>query len=113
MNLTINRKKWSRGNVFPTEETSLLTERGHMCCLGFYCRKIGYTKSSIVDQATPQYIMPIKRKLKVLLTKSGRDNDLCGQLISANDSRILDEKDREKQIKKLMKEMNVDVTFIN
>ena len=51
MNLTIERDKWVRGGT--NEKSELLNSRGNMCCLGFYCRTLGFKAKTILDLATP------------------------------------------------------------
>jgi len=114
MNLTIDRKKWWRGKG--KEESSLLKKDGRMCCLGFYCRKLGYTKKDIYLKRTPESVCNFRENLNSLVTVDNRiksNNFACTELMVANDNILINDREREISITKWMKQIKVKVKFIN
>lgn len=50
-NLTIDRRRWKRGNP---DDSTLLTETGQMCCLGFLGRACGLSPDQLRQGASPK-----------------------------------------------------------
>ncbi len=106
MNLTIDRTKWLVGER--SSVSGLLREDGKMCCLGFYCKALGFTDAELLYKRNPGEfeIFPVKLH-----------PDIIYDLVQANDSSLGSEdwsiSRREEEITKLFKKMDVEVEFIN
>lgn len=105
----INRATWLRG-----EGSSLLDGQGKMCCLGFYSLACGLKPSDIEHQGSPGGVVQDQEDVKwktFLLYKDSSDSAVCLKLMSINDGADIDDKEREKDIKKIFKVAGVTVKF--
>lgn len=134
--LRINRKTWYRGFVSDSYLRRIKDQK--MCCLGFYCRSIGYTVRDILGLSTPQDLFSELSydKLKGLVNADGGNAYITQNLIEINDFEISTDKsinlvtlfkkdgsnyevklnseaDRERLIKQQFKLLKVDVEFFN
>lgn len=125
MKLVISRKRWLRGEGEDESKLYRSSDR-KMCCLGFYCRKLGLKVSEIKDITDPKalvlYSTPSRRKelLKqkiipewLLENDGGSDVE---QAIYFNDLEVSEfpektEKSREKRIKNIFAQHGVEVEF--
>jgi hypothetical protein len=128
MKLTIDRKKWLRGEG---SATSLLLRRGDgkMCCLGFYGLACGLKETDILGISNPNYLIAgfasVESHNRWVKAKKGGawlfdqtnpslwSND-CKMLMTINDAlpRCLSQKEREQKIKNIFAKHNVQVKFI-
>ena len=116
LNVTINRKKWKRGN--DGVGSALLTETGQCCCLGFVAKACGirlnqgYFDFRNLD-SDDLMLLPQKLRTTKFSFYSPTNTSLHNQLIFVNDSG--DDwhgKTREAEIKRLLKLANVNVKFV-
>ena len=110
MKLTINRKRWLRG-----DGSSMLLRSADkkMCCLGFYCRAVGFKPREIRDLGTPRWL--VKKwdaRLKGLVSKRVANTAVCTELMRENDAIEVEEPFREKRIAALFKRIGVEVRFV-
>lgn len=110
--LVIDRRKWLRGEGSDVSKLMRGSD-GKMCCLGFYCRMLGFSEDEMLWCADPQDLrdrtMADDAKLGWLLW--GRD--IVNELIEANDHLHLYETEREAKIACLFAEQGVEVRFVN
>jgi hypothetical protein len=113
--LKINRKEWIRGQG--SSNSALLTYTGQKCCLGFYClasKKI--TKKDIFGLESPSQVRDARSSragISKLLNSNGLNNDICYEMMETNDSKNLDDKERESKLTKLFKLIGTKVKFYN
>src|SRR5689334_10270078 len=97
--IVINRSTWIRG-IGCTD--SALLRRGKMCCLGFYAKACGVSDEQMDQIKTPRILLSIRGiQLPGLLCDFGgllSENDVTQALITANDTTIPDEPQREATI---------------
>lgn len=119
--LVIERDKWFRGHG---SECSMLldSETQKMCCLGFLALQSGYESKDISDikapvdmnlQEVPDNIM------SKLLEKAGSEYKLpikhtavCYKLMRINDYTEISETEREEQLTKIFKSIDIEVQFV-
>lgn len=122
MKLKIERRKWLRG-----EGRGVLyrPNDGRMCCLGFYCKAKGFSKTEMEGLSSPEELtydsaLDSKRikKIEALLEKTPEgyysdyiDNEICRSLVDINDDEKRSDTVREKMIKTRFKKIGVDVEF--
>lgn len=114
----IDRLTWIRGSI----ETALLTDKGKMCCLGFYSAACQVSNEALLHTADPHELDPASRKT---LRNVGADwlfgeDEYCdrnstatNELILCNDIRTATDEVREQNIARIFAENGVTVTFIN
>lgn len=123
--LVIQRSRWLRG-----DQPSYLKREsdGKRCCLGFYALQQGFTEVDILNLTTPAALamafkgeeLAKQRMSKLILGfPSGRfapfytDNEVCSNLMAANDRSYTNEATREKDLKVLFKSIGVEVEFVD
>lgn len=119
--LIIDRSKWRTGGIAYDEthgDTSLLNEKGNMCCLGFYCLQIGeISKNEILEIALPEDLNNVNVYDDAMLHLVNQDNLrntlFTTKAIDINDAEELTNEEREKNIQEHFKQIDVDVVFIN
>lgn len=120
MKLIIERSKWLHGEG--SEESRLLrSEDGKMCCLGFFALSCNLTPDHISDEPTPNEVGIRMWDQNVadwlwddasgLEAASYLSSD-CQALMDINDSVIITEDDREKQIATIFASRGVEVEFV-
>lgn len=125
-NLIIDRQKWGRGDR-KGKLLSSITDK--MCCLGFECRRLGFSKANILDVSLPShlphYIPTLRDLLPDWLVRSAGDvgflatvNDACVSATATEDdfdylSSVPNERFREEYIKTIFYMHDVNVEFIN
>ncbi len=119
--ITIDRSKWCRGGRFAgdgietaTDDTALLTAIKTMCCLGFFCHQAGVPKKELMGIGTPESI-PVKYHKKVTALvdgDDGADSSFTNAAMEINDSTMIDEKDRESNLKRLFAENSYRIVFV-
>jgi len=127
MKMTIRRRHWLRGNKDSqgNEADSVMrNENGHMCCLGFYALAKRFTVKEILYKSMPSTVAranPTKAyKLGSLVrqgfNKADYDDSVdCEIFAETNDlvgEDIFAEKQREKGLTRLFKEIGCAVTFV-
>lgn len=122
---TVSRKKWKRGGA---NDTSLLTETGQKCCLGFVCKQVGAKTDSLYQVTEPCCIassndfdvFPVIRELvKLKLLNHGtpyskdnfRNSEMCRRLIDVNDNDAIRGKEREKKLNNILKQFKAKWRF--
>jgi hypothetical protein len=131
MKLVIDRSKWLRGEG--GKDTSLYRPKdGKMCCLGFYCRSLGFGAAEMADEADP-YSLFLRTIADVGNTdaltewlvevehieEDGADEDLvCNSphtdaLIEVNDATEFTDGMREAFIKETFAKHGVEVEFVD
>ena len=121
----IDRAKWATGSSGYACDNHLLNDDGTMCCLGFFCNRVAKIKKdellNVYDpKLLPEDLIENKKALKGLVEKrewyhnSKRfDNtDICNALLNTNDDVSLNNKEREKAIAGLFKELGYKVKFV-
>lgn len=122
--LTIDRKKWGRGE---TGGSLLDGQTKKQCCLGFFALECGFNRKNIKNVSEPQELVNRKKinkekfdKLQPLLKKDYDHGDNIythskntGILMEVNDSIKLTDIEREEKIIKYFKKIGVKVRFIN
>lgn len=123
--LKINRAKWgigAQGGLLLNPKTE------KYCCLGFFCRQVGYKDADIKNISAPANfiwnlnvnekakITRIERLKQLLFIKGDkiRDNKVCQNLMAVNDSEskfYSNNAKRESRIKELFKKIGVTVKF--
>ncbi len=103
-------------------ESALLNNKGNMCCLGHLAKSCGLYNYEIKNVYTPgtfgydlnhkdSTLEKINNSVFKKLIFSGGDSKVCKELIAANDAYDINITQRKYKIKKLMKEIGVDVVF--
>ena len=122
MKLTIKRDKWLRGRLNSALYDS---DSKKMCCLGFFARECGLSQRAIRDIGSPSsvsFYLSLKKKPKKIFYRLLKDssgyhtlvnNNLCRRLMKINDNRHTSDEEKEKQIKKNFKKIDVEVKFID
>jgi hypothetical protein len=116
MKLTIDRKRWLRGES-SADSRLLRTSDMKMCCLGFLCLATGLTEDDIRQVATPGYLdAELPEQIKWLVeesqhggTKSSKE---AGYLMTTNDTDVLDEPAREQLLTTAFARHDIAVEFI-
>jgi hypothetical protein len=115
--LIIDRSKWRTGGASSNDVcglTQLLNIEGYMCCLGFYAKQIGcLSDGEIRGVRTPDdlRIKSVNRRMRDLINEDNRNNHFTDEAMSLNDSDMLDDEEREREIKHHFKFIGVDVIF--
>lgn len=132
--LKIKRRTWYRGHL----AYSFLrrVEDNKMCCLGFYCKHVGYKKKEILGVSVPEELADKhSNRLKGLLHADGSHTYITENLLTINDFEIdkntkntvllsrkngntysveiNSEADRERLIQKQFKLLKINVEFTN
>lgn len=123
MKLTITREQWLRGNG--VESALRRPEDGKMCCLGFFALACGMSVDEIQNFGDPsdtvgetllkwpQWLVRELPPEDDELYASWHNTDECGNLIEANDSKEIEEPDRERKIAALFADHGVEVEFVD
>lgn len=123
----IKRSKWARGGK--NGSSQLLNEKGAMCCLGFFSRKLGATPKQIRDVPAPHCLVqkfivddnaPLAKKWKRLfkglvvgkLNRLTRTN-LADKMMPLNDNEEVSELEREKGLTKMFAKLGWKPKFID
>lgn len=113
----VERSKWLRGEG---EENSKLlrTEDGKMCCLGFVCLAFGKTEDDIADSEAPSCLIGKDRHSQIgdgtpLIAEDRHEPGAIVSAMQINDSRYMDELDRELELKRLLRVVGVDLEFVD
>lgn len=121
LHVTIDRKRWRRGGerTASKADVALLDENGQMCCLGFVAKACG-VKLERGEQSDLSSIYGLQASLLPKgfgsfdeYARRFRPNSIHRQLIEINDNEepVMRGKPRENQIKNLMLQAGVKVTF--
>ena len=116
LKVIVDRKTWIRGQG-GKGTTRLLTNDGLMCCLGFACHQAGYTKDDLRPLTTPSSLvktkdLAIKNSIKQLIDKNSNfDSNICIKLMHENDRAEIKDSTREKNLRKLGKEAEIEFSF--
>lgn len=121
--LTIDRRKWDRATK-AVNSGKLLNSDGLMCCLGFECRAIGFTKKAILNIGMPSGLISAKqllqrdtkfgkliKKLGWLVNDRGYNTTDVLALAEINDNSITTDDYKENKIVKIFAKHNVKVVF--
>lgn len=108
---TVKRSKWARGGQ--NGSSLLLNQQGSMCCLGFAANQIScILKKKLALAACPDEVFKGASFL-TRLDDEGYvvDNKLSDEAIEINDSHLINDNEREEQLKKLFRKHGIIVTF--
>lgn len=112
--LVIDRAKWLRGQG---GGSLLEPQSGKMCCLGFECLRLGFTENDISNKGYPSNILKVMdetiRLPEYLRGYLIEENCFCTQAAKVNDTKGLNEFEREVKIKELFAGVGIEVEFIN
>ena len=114
---TIDRSAWSRG----TQDSMLLDQRGHRCCLGFYLGACGLSDEELFQESAPTDVHEIlPAEARWLIVRASSDGSTSpfesvagGQLISVNDQRDEPVHGREAEIASIFAARGIAVTFVD
>lgn len=112
MKFTVDRATWYRGkgNV----KSSLLTDSGERCCLGFFAKACGLSDDVTLGVGMPANIRVTLPKEMTWLRHSNYANfssDLACDIASTNDCQNIDDEQREKELTELFKKANHEIVF--
>lgn len=110
---TVYRDKWLQGRP---NDACLLNEHGERCCLGFLGAAVGIPNISQFTQPDPEEVNEedVSKWPGSLVRDNGvrlRNSDLCGEIIRTNDSTVIENAERERELKQLFSSGGIDVTF--
>ena len=111
--ITINRKKWVRGDIGGW--SALLNSNGNRCCLGFaVCQISRLTFETIDGKCEPNDVLR-KPSFLTEIDEEGilQNNKLAYMAMNINDDCGITEKVREKKLIKLFKEHGFKLVFKN
>lgn len=119
--LIIDRSQWRTGGDkwnWTHGETKLLNEKGNMCCLGFYCLQLGeISKNQILGISLPEDLNNVNvyddAMLHLVYKNDLRNTHFTEEAIDINDAEELTNEEREKEIIKHFKQIDVEVVFTN
>lgn len=116
--VTIDRSKWITGEQWHVNHTGIGTtklknEEGHMCCLGFVCSQLSDVQLNLevepedLGVEIPEISEHEERAgVKVLV-----NTNLSNEAMGINDSVDTTPEEKEKLLKKLFKETNIELVF--
>lgn len=106
----VDRETWIRGGH---DKHSMLCrgDDGKQCCLGFFLRSCGVSKTAISDRSTPSDVGKMPKKAAFLLEDSQSGDSVAAySMMEVNDDNAADAAIEEK-LKKLFAENKVRITF--
>lgn len=105
MEFTIDRKKWIRGTC-----VSLLSDgHGNYDIMGHYLKSVGIDEELLRKKYSPREVPGSPSWLL-----SGRNSSkLSSKIMRKNDSVLIEDEVREKELKKLFKQVGIRLKFIN
>lgn len=122
--LTISRKRWLTAKDV-NEDKALFSmlyrpKDRKMCCLGFLGRACGAKVSELANKGSPSDVKQVNWPAGMLKEIEGYgggtridDSDFSFEMMKANDSNELTQRQREKEIRRLFKEhLNIAVKFV-
>lgn len=108
---TVERSRWLRGEG--SDASRLLRSEDHlMCCVGFFCKAMGFTDDELLEMST----------LNALLTNHQQERNeekiylidpFQGTAYMINDDLILHDGDREDSLTEEFKGLGIRVTFVD
>lgn len=113
LTFTIKRSTWSRGI-----NGSQLLYRGNQCCMGFLASACGIANTQLENRARFYFLTPQDRNLlpeelrPIIRNAELMENPLASAFYTTNDG-IMPEDDREKRITQMLREIDIDVTFVD
>ncbi len=123
--LVVERSKWLRGGKDGDgmgASSTLLNSDGHMCCLGFACKTLGFRDSTIFSKGSPTNAVRAgtasalrhrKLRMSALITADGSNSEATWEAMSINDSDDVCDADRENQLKPVLKKLGFAVKFVD
>ena len=106
MKLIIDRAKWLRGD----ERSCLLrVEDRKMCCLGFLGLACGAVEDEITACPSPSSAVQVPWPSGLIVRK--RNTPACSSLMLVNDDPTLSDTDREAELTRLFRQLNIEVEF--
>lgn len=110
--LTIDRKKWLRGEG---HGQSYLLRPGDrkQCCIGLYLTALHIPDDHLQGKSEPGQLQSLPGVSWWLMNNDGSCNsDTCFDLFHLNDDKLLSEKEREKGVKQLFAKHGIQVRFV-
>lgn len=105
----VDRRTWLRGEG--GIDSALLRGRdGKKCCIGFLALACGHQPEDILDVDTPANLQKRKGPLRRLV-KDSCDTRRCERAIHTNDDTLMPDRVRERELRKLFRELSIEVTF--
>jgi hypothetical protein len=120
--LTIIRRKWARGGKHGS--SALLNDKGAMCCLGFYAKKLGASNQTLMTEAPHCLVESLhdsvkqatwRKRFRGLVKKKDGTylaTHLATDLMTENDSVDVPDRERESNIAKMFLKLGVRVKFV-
>src|SRR5277367_909081 len=116
---TVDRSKWLRGKG--PEDSSLLNQKGKMCCLGFYAEACGLDRKFIRHLKSPAAAVTASKEdftlhksgviWKTELVNRNGDSATCYQMMAVNDNEDIKDDVRETKLTALFKKLNIKIKF--
>jgi len=109
---TINRKKWFRGRGI--RKALLLNDKNEMCCLGFYAIACKIPPTQLINRIDPFELNNFwfdNKKHREWKTKLVNKIGVADDFMEINDSKNIQDLQREKQIINLFNTLNIKVKF--
>lgn len=123
MKFVIDRNQWLRGNG--VESSLRRIDDGKMCCLGFYGLACGIPVDEIVDHGDPsdtegdtltkwpEWLLQELPPDEGQWYSTWENTTACGDLIEANDSKEIEDPERERKIAAIFAEHGIAVEFVD
>lgn len=131
--LTINRKRWARGGK--NGDAALLNTEGNMCCLGFACKKLGFSVNEINGIGAPCDLMDALQETKAQAERAakklaplakyrvvmadeygvdvrGEQKASTDNAMSINDDTDITDSVRERKLVPVLKRLGFNVKFV-
>lgn len=112
---TVDRSKWLRGE---DDESMLLRKCDNkMCCLGFFALACGLTRDEISGKSTPSSLairnIKLPSTMQFLLDEENQsiDSRLGNSMMATNDSKNINDDERERQLKLLFEQVGIEILF--
>lgn len=113
---TVVRSKWTGRDGY-RGRSSLYTELGDACCLGFMCEAAGVDRDDMVDVAMPQAIgtvdgCPFMDVMRLPCAHLDEDAPVF-QAADINDDTTINQADREQKLTSLFAKHGVKINFVD
>lgn len=106
LSVTIDRKKWLRGDpIDKYGKTLLLNKQGYRCYVGFVCLALGVGDTKLINLALPSSALGARKARRLI--------PYAGHAMSINDNPHIGGKLREKALIQLAAKYGHELKFIN
>lgn len=112
----IDRSTWVCGGYLYEDAlgpSELLNFNGNMCCVGQICRQAGIPEKELLGKASPRLLRSGVKAPAELISSDPivRNSDIAIKMMTIDADPALPQRDREKQLKEVAKELNWKLTF--